>query len=286
MHYISILFIIFGAYMIALERLKLPTMQTSKEILDFYNQGRTQNKIEIFLDDIASKISNFIIMNEYKKSKITTKLRVAGIYKTPEKFMAENYIRALVPLIISIPISFIFPIILPVASVISVRIYFKKINSLDMHLRDVKDKIEYEIPRFTRDIAEYLKSDRNVLVMLERYKNTAGEHLKRELEITIRDMKTGSYELALTRFESRIQSPMLSDVIRGLIAVLRGDSSQFYFQMLAHDFKILELERLKSEAIKRPSKIKKYSFILLGCMLLMYAVIITISVMQNMGGMF
>lgn len=286
MYYISIFLLVFGAYMIALEKLKLPTMQTSKEVIAFYNQGKTQNKIEIFLDDLASKISNFVIINEYKKNKIATKLSIAGIFKTPEKFMAENYVRTFLPVIISIPLSFIFPIILPITLVIAVRIYFKNLNSLDIHLKNTREKIEYEIPRFTRDITEYLKSDRNVLAMLERYKNTAGEELKRELEITIADMKTGNYETALTRFEARIQSPMLSDVIRGLIAVLRGDNSQFYFHILAHDFKILELERLKAEAIKRPSKIKKYSFILLGCMLLMYTVIITISVLQNMGGMF
>lgn len=286
MYYISIFLLIFGSYMIALERFKLPTMQTSKEVIAFYNQGKNQNKIEIFLDDVASKISRFIIMDEYKKGKITTKLNIAGIYKTPEKFVAESYVKTLVPIVLSIPLSLIFPLIFPVVLIFSVSIYFKEINSLDSYLIETREKIEYEIPRFTRDIAEYLKSDRNVLLMLERYKNTAGEDLKRELEITIRDMKTGNYELALTRFESRIQSPMLSDVIRGLIAVLRGDSSQFYFQMLAHDFKILELEKLKAEAIKRPSKIKKYSFILLGCMLLMYTVIITISVVQNMGGMF
>lgn len=286
MYYISIFFIVFGSYMIALERFKLPKMQTSKEIIDFYNQGKTQNKIEIFLDDVASKLSRFIIMDEYKKGKITTKLNIAGIFKTPEKFVAESYVKTLVPIVLSIPLSFIFPVIFPVVLIFSVSIYFKEINSLDSYLIEIREKIEYEIPKFTRDIAEYLKSDRNVLLMLERYKNTAGEDLKRELEITIRDMKTGNYETALTRFEARIQSPMLSDVIRGLIAVLRGDNSQFYFQILAHDFKILELERLKAEAIRRPSKIKKYSFILLGCMLLMYTVIITISVIQNMGGIF
>ena len=39
--------------------------------------------------------------------------------------------------------------------------------------------------------------------------------MKRELNITIADMKSGN-RTALTRFETRIQSPMLSDVVRGL----------------------------------------------------------------------
>ena len=58
-------------------------------------------------------------------------------------------------------------------------------------------------------------------------------------------MRSSSYEAALTRFEARLNSPMLSDVVRGLIGVLRGDNSVVYFQMLAHDFKQIELQKLK-----------------------------------------
>jgi len=36
-------------------------------------------------------------------------------------------------------------------------------------------------------------------------------------------MRTGNFEGALTRFEARVSSAMLSDVVRGLIGVLRGD---------------------------------------------------------------
>ena len=52
---------------------------------------------------------------------------------------------------------------------------------------------------------------------------------------------------------------MLSDIIKGLIAVIRGDNSTIYFQMLSHDFKQLEIQRLKQESVKRPGKIRKYS---------------------------
>ena len=58
-------------------------------------------------------------------------------------------------------------------------------------------------------------------------------------------MRSGSYEAALTRFEARFNSPLLSDIVRGLIGVLRGDNGVHYFQMLSHDMKQLELQRLK-----------------------------------------
>jgi flagellar protein FlaJ len=100
------------------------------------------------------------------------------------------------------------------------------------------------------------------------------------------DMRSSSYEAALTRFEARLNSPMLSDVVRGLIGVLRGDDSTVYFQMLAHDFKQLELQRLKSEAQKIPPKIRVFSFLMLMCFLFTYLAIIAYEIIKSLGGMF
>ena len=72
-------------------------------------------------------------------------------------------------------------------------------------------------------IEQELKNSRDVLSIVENYKKNAGEEFSNELEILAADMRSSSYEAALTRFEARINSPMLSDVVRGLIGVLRGD---------------------------------------------------------------
>lgn len=100
------------------------------------------------------------------------------------------------------------------------------------------------------------------------------------------DMRSSSYEAALTRFEARLNSPMLSDITRGLIGALRGDDSTLYFQMLAHDFKQLELQRLKSEAQKIPPKIRVFSFLMLMCFLFTYLAIIAFEIIKSLGGMF
>ena len=49
--------------------------------------------------------------------------------------------------------------------------------------------------------------------MLTSYRRVAGRDFAAELDQTIADMKTGNYENALLRFETRIGSPMLSDVV-------------------------------------------------------------------------
>ena len=70
----------------------------------------------------------------------------------------------------------------------------------------------------------------------------------------------------------------------GLIGVLRGDDSAVYFQMLAHDFKALELQRLKGQAQKIPPKIRVFSFVMLMCFLLTYMVIIALEIMKSLAG--
>ena len=67
---------------------------------------------------------------------------------------------------------------------------------------------------------------------------------------------------------------------------LRGDDGRVYFQMLSHDMKQLELQRLKAQAAKIPPKIRVYSFIMLVCFMLIYIVVILMQILTSMGGLF
>ena len=72
----------------------------------------------------------------------------------------------------------------------------------------------------------------------------------------------------------------------GLISVKRGDNGIMYFQMLSMTFKQLELQKLKLEAMKQPGKMRKYSFMLLGCFLLMYLGVLGYVVLEAFGDLF
>ena len=181
---------------------------------------------------------------------------------------------------------FIFPIIAPVTVFLSIAVYFKEIKTAEDKVKNRREEIEYELPRFASTLTQELKASRDILSILESYKQNAGSSMKRELEITVADMKSGSFEGALTRFETRLGSSVLSEVVRGLISVLRGDDGVVYFQMLAHDLKQLELQRLKTIAAKQPSKIRKYSFAMLICFVFMYLVVMGIQIMKTMGKLF
>ncbi len=176
---------------------------------------------------------------------------------SPEVYQAYALVKTGAVLLGTIPCVLFVPLLTPVIVILAVLLYFQEMQKADERLKAKRDEIEAQLPRLVATIEQELKSGRNVVGMLERFRMNAGESLSGELDILIADMRSSNYEAALTRFESRMRdSPMLSDVVRGLMGVLRGDDSAVYFQMLSHDFKQIELQRLKAEAQKIPPEDK------------------------------
>ena len=276
-----------GLFLISADLLKLPSIATQKAMLSAGKQGKEKAKtVDVLLMGWAVKLAKYIPMDEYKKSRIKNTLNAAGMNLTPEEFISSAILKSGTIAILIIPCLMILPLIAPILMFISIIIYFKEIRKADEILKIKKEKIEVELPRFVATITQELKASRDVLSIIENYKKNAGKEFADELDILTADMRSSSYEAALTRFEARINSPMLSDITRGLIGVLRGDDGSMYFQMLSHDMKQLELQRLKAQAMKIPPKIRVFSFVMLMCFLMTYMAIIVYEIIRSLSGMF
>ena len=276
-----------GLFFILADALKLPTMGTAKAMLSYAKRKKkSANTTEVWLMSLAVRLSGHLPMDEYKKSRMGNVLKAAGISMTPEVYAAYAIVKAGAILLGVIPCLLLLPLLAPIVFFLALLVYFKETGRADGQLQEKREQIENELPRFVATVEQTLKSNRDVLAMLETYKKNAGVDFARELDIVTADMRSSSYEAALTRFEARLNSPMLSDVVRGLIGVLRGDDSTVYFQMLAHDFKALELQRLKSRAQKIPPKIRIFSFVMLMCFLFTYLTIIAYEIIKSLGQMF
>ncbi|MDT1943962.1 secretion protein F [Carnobacterium maltaromaticum] len=277
----------FGLFFVLADVLKLPYLSTAKAML---NTTRAEKKaaksIETYLMTWAVKLSKYIRMDEYRRSRMKNILKATGMNMTPEVYQAYAFVKCGAILLGVIPCLLVFPLLAPVVVFLAVMIYFKETRRADEKLKVKRDEIENELPRFVANVEQELKNSRDVLSIIENFKKNVGAAFAGELDILAADMRSSSYEAALTRFEARLNSPMFSDVVRGLIGVLRGDDSAVYFQMLAHDFKQLELQKLKSEAQKIPPKIRVFSFIMLLCFLLTYLAIIAFEILKSLGGMF
>ena len=276
-----------GLFLILADVLKLPYLRAAKAML---NAGRREKKaaktLETYLLSVAVRIAKHVPMDEYKRNRMQNILKAAGMNMTPEVYQAYAFVKAGAALLLAVPCLLFFPLLAPVALFLSIMVYFKESRRADEKLAAKRESVERDLPRFVATIEQDLKSSRDVLAMIENFKKNAGAALAGELDILAADMRSSSYEAALTRFEARLNSPMLSDVVRGLIGVLRGDDSALYFQMLSHDFKQIELQRLKKEAQKIPPKIRVLSFMMLLCFLFTYLAVIVLEILKSLGGMF
>ena len=276
-----------GLYILLANILKLPRIAVTKAVLNAARQDEKQTKIlEVLVFDLSSKLANYIRLEEYKKRKLSSTLRSAGIKLSPETFIARAWVKTGLIATLLIPVMPIIPVLAPVIILLAITVFFRELRLADEILRQKREEIEYELPRFVSTISQALKASRDVTAILMSYQKSAGDSFGQELEITIADMKSGNEETALTRLEARIGSTMLSDVVRGLISVKRGDNGAMYFEMLNHDFKQVELQKLKLIAMKQPGKVKKYSFLMLGCFLLMYLGILGYAIINALGKMF
>ena len=277
----------FGIYFIVADRLKIPYLKSSKAIM---NMGRSDRKlttaIEAIIMDLSIKLSRFIPMDRYKKNRLSATLKAAGISMTPECYQAHAILKALTVGLLIIPCLLIFPLMAIAVALLSVLVYFKEYQKADNQMQERRGEIETELLRLVSTMEQELKTSRDVLSILESFKKTTTPALADELGITCADMRSGGYEVALMRLEARVNSPQLSDVVRGLISVIRGDDGVMYFQMLAHDFKQMELRKLKAQAQKIPGKIRIFSLIMLMCFLATFLIVIAVQVIQSLGVMF
>ena len=276
-----------GLFLILADTLRVPFLATSTAAGNLAKrQKQKTGTLEIWLHDLAMWISKRLRLNEYKRIQLETDLKSAGMNLSPEMHIANSIVKAMLVGVFAIPLFLIFPLLAPVVIALAVFMYFRESKGVANRIKAKRKAIEYELPRFVSHIEKTLKHNRDVLYILDNYKNTAGPELRSELEITVADMRSGNYEAALTRLEDRVGSSMLSDVSRGLISVLRGDDTEVFWTSLGVKFADYQRQLLKQEAQKVPGKVKRLSMCLLFCFMAIYIVVIGMEIVTSLGVLF
>lgn len=287
MHFLLAALFCTGLFLIVCDIMRVPFIKTSKTAKNLSKRQRARTGVfEIWLRDLALWLSRFIKLNEYKRLQLVSDLQAAGVDVTPELHIAKAAVKA-VPLgLLALPSLYIFPLLSPLVLALGVMFYLREVRGIQTAIQNKRDIINFELPRLVATIDKTLEHSRDVLTLLEGYKGSAAPELKRELDITVADMRAGNYESALTRLEARVGSSMLSDVTRGLIGVLRGDETRLYWAALSAKFADIQRTMLKQQAGKVPGKIKKLSMCLLICFLVIYLAVIGVEITSKMGIIF
>ena len=266
---------------------KIPKYPVSKAITSLgKRKNKKTNPLDIWLGDLANLIASKLKLNEYKRLQLKIDLESADMTLSPEQYVANAIVKALFIGAFAIPFLFFAPIISAIVVAIAVVIYFSEYKKVGNVIKEKRRQIEAELPRLVSNIDKTLVHSRDVLGILDSYREHAGEELRRELDITVADMRSGNYEVALTRLESRVGSSMMSDVTRGLVSVIRGDKTDVYWGNLVLQFSDYQRTLLKNEANKAPKRVRKLSMALLCCFMMVYVVVIGQVLLSSLGGMF
>lgn len=279
-----------GSALILFDIFRVPYFRTSHALSSFVHRSRRKRRgsgrADLLLENLADWISKKVRINESRRMRLETELTAADLKISPEKHVANCIVKGGLAGIATLPLVLFFPPSLLLTALAAVSVYTAAYDGPSKLNAAHREAVEYELPMFVSRIENMLGRTRDVLAVLTSYRRNAGPDMARELGVTIADMQSGNARAALARFESRVGSTMLSDVTRGLIAVMDGNDPVGYWTNLSSRLADYQRQLLMRKAKEMPSKINRLSFILLLCVMLIYAVVIGGELMRSLGVIF
>lgn len=253
-----------GLFYIIAGILKFPDQTYIKPLLRFKEKDNEKSIVETLKNKIYFRILNLIKLDEIKRNKLEKNLFLANINKTPEEYVCMGIAEAILILFIGMPVVLINQFIAIVILAIAIFRYLEYMKEPYKKIQENRELIESQLYRFVSIIEQELLVDTDVTRILENFKNQTNKIFKRQLEITLTEMRTMDEITALVKLEARINSTMLSDVVRGLISLTKGENNREYFSMLSNSFKTIYINQKRKEASLLPDKLKKYEWALFG----------------------
>lgn len=281
------LLIALAAYFLLADAMKLPTVRTSRAVHNLAKrQTAKTSSLDVWLGNFAASLARHLPMNEYRREELAADLKTAQMEVTPEQYTANAIVKALLVGVLAIPTLFIFPILSPIILFLAFVLYRMNIKAVKVRIGNKRSRIEADLPRLVATIYKKLDYQRDILDILTEFSKHARPEMKYELDITIADIRSGNEEAAISRLESRVGSPLMSDVCRGFYTMINGDVAENYWSSLEIKFSEIQRQRLKTEAAKVPRKVRRLSMCLLVCFLLIYVVVIVSQIMSSVGLLF
>ena len=281
--------VFFGSYLLFSDVFRIPTVAAS---LALRRAGRPKDApptaVDVWLGGLSGALAKLLskVQSDSVKEKLASDLAAVGDRRTPEAYLADCVTRALPVALLALPCLFVFPVLAPFALAGAVLYGTTLYRSAGRTSERKREEIEEEMPAFVARITASLKHGRNVLSILDGCRTYAGPALKRELDVTAADMRTGNDETALSRLEIRAGSPLMTEAVRGLRAVLRGDDTEAYWMLLQARCSDERKQRLRREANRIPRKVRRLSLCMLICFLLTYLTVIGVQLADSLGILF
>jgi archaeal flagellar protein FlaJ len=272
-------------YLILCGIFHMPTLANTKMVI-MLTQSTKARGYQATILRFSNELAKHIHLNPYRRRIMVATLKYAGIDLSPETYYAKSIVKALVCLLPIVFCAFIIPVAIPLFVLLAVKQFMDGTREAQKIVIQKRVKIDQELTRFVETVAQEVEASKDVLSILEGYRNSAGELFRDEIEITISEMKSGSQEEALNHLSGRVGSSMLGQVVQGFLGVIRGGNEVLYFGLLAHDFQSLDYQKLEKEILKRPGEMKPYFWLMLGCFIAIYGYALAYQIMVSGGNLF
>ena len=196
-----------GIFAVVSQLLGLPPGSTSRGVKIATHKDHSPMEFvnEYFILPFVKVLSPLIRMAEFKEKRMGIQLARAGISLTPKEYVARSFLMAGSALILSgLLLSITMSNMLPVSAILAVLVYFHFNSEIKDRLKAKDRLIEAELPKFVRAIVQGLKTEKDVIKLLETYQTIAGDGLRYDIEVLIMDLKSGNFEDAMIAFDKRV----------------------------------------------------------------------------------
>ena len=248
-----------GLFMITDEILGLPPTATAKWIrfASKSEQSIADTLLNMLVMPVVKLTAPFFIIAPFKEKRMDKQLKRAEIPLSPKEYMARSCVMAAGIFVVTyLMLAFTMRNMRFISVIFAVVVFFHFHGEIKDKLK-AKDKlIEAELPKFIRAIVQGLKTEKDIIKLLETYQTISGAGLKYDIEVLIMDLKSGNFEEGMTEFDKRLGNSYVSRLSKALIAVNRGDDQSSMLNYLLSDMGLLAKEMMQRELNKRPGRVK------------------------------
>lgn len=225
---------------------------------------------QIAVGRLADTLQPHITLEPIRRFEMDEMLKTLGYTQSPEAYTASAVAKGVIIalMLIWVPVLSL-PIGVAAMILVGVVVYKREIRKLKQALEQHRSAIEKELPQFASTIRQTLNSTFDIVSILANYRKICGPVLAGEIDKTLNDIMTGNAQKALNSLEGRVSSAKLSQLTRGLQAVLRGDDQRAYFDVLAADYRRAQDEEVERTLLKRPKELHPLLAVLFICLALM-----------------
>lgn len=287
MFIVIFVFLAAGMFTMVSQALRLPPASTAKGVRLASQKGFTLNDLlyRLYIKPAAGLIAPYIRMADFKEKRMQVQLARAGIPLSPKEYLARSVLMAAAAMILSGLFVYVtMKHMLPVSVILGVIVFFHFHGEVKDKLKDKDKMIEAELPKFIRAIVQGMKTEKDIIKLLETYETIAGKGLKYDIEVLIMDLKSGNFEEGMMDFDKRVGNAYISRLSKALISANRGDNQDSALNYLMSDMGLLAKETMQRELNKRPGRVKALSIpvVIVAVAALFY--VIGVNLFNSLGG--